>query len=241
MQRAQASARCLPARTKRCAATSHSYGPPNRRNTFSHLPMSCYHGEIGGRPARVPTFTAIERQVNAWDIPDFSESSGESRCGKQPLGKALPRRIWCLWRHAGDGPGNDLSIITISEQHGSRGDKVAGEVAHQLGFTLVTPVKIDEIIREKYQLSYSLSGQLPGAVPDGQTSKVFANLISAILTDLSVLNDLVVLESGGQFIFRAFPECAAREGHSLSRRARSQRHAGFGRVVRGGIGGTRGL
>jgi cytidylate kinase len=108
-------------------------------------------------------------------------------------------------RHARDGSGNGLSIITISEQHGSRGDEVAREVAHQLGFTLVTPAKIDEIIREKYQLSYSLSGLLPGAVPDGQTSKVFANLISAILTDLSVLNDLVVLESGGQFIFRAFP------------------------------------
>jgi hypothetical protein len=34
---------------------------------------------------------------------------------------------------------------------------------------------------------------------------VFANLISAILTDMAVLQDLVVLECGGQFIFRAFP------------------------------------
>lgn len=71
---------------------------------------------------------------------------------------------------------------------------VAREVAHQLGFTLVTPAKIDEIIREKYRLDYSLSGQLSGAPTDNRTSKVFANLIGAILTDMSVLNDLVVLE-----------------------------------------------
>ncbi len=82
---------------------------------------------------------------------------------------------------------------------------MAREVAHQLGFTLVTPAKIDDIIREKYRLDYSLSGQLSGTAPNSQTSKVFANLISAILTDMSVLNDLVVLEGGGQFIFRAFP------------------------------------
>ncbi len=110
-----------------------------------------------------------------------------------------------LRRRATDRPVYGLSIITISEQHGSRGDTIAREVAHQLGFTLVTPPKIDEIIREKYHLAYSLSGQASGTVPDGQTSKIFANLISAILTDLSVLNDIVVLESGGQFIFRAFP------------------------------------
>jgi hypothetical protein len=68
----------------------------------------------------------------------------------------------------------------------------------------VTPARVDEIIRERYQLDYTLSGRIEGTPPQTQ-SKVFANLISAILTDLAVLNDLVVLECGGQFIFRAFP------------------------------------
>jgi cytidylate kinase len=97
-----------------------------------------------------------------------------------------------------------LAIVTFSQQHGSRGDEIAKEVSHQLGFSLVTPARVDEIIRERYQLDYTLSGRIEGT-PRQIHSKVFANLISAILTDMAVLNDLVVLECGGQFIFRAFP------------------------------------
>jgi cytidylate kinase len=98
-----------------------------------------------------------------------------------------------------------LAIVTFSQQHGSRGEAIAREVAHRLGFNLVTPDKVDEIIRERYQLDYSLSGEISQTPRDHDNSKVFANLISAILTDLAVLNDVVVLECGGQFIFRAFP------------------------------------
>ncbi len=78
-------------------------------------------------------------------------------------------------------------------------------MAQRLGFALVTPAKVDEIIRERYQLDYSLSGEISQTPRENESSKVFANLISAILTDMAVLNDIVVLECGGQFIFRAFP------------------------------------
>ncbi len=98
-----------------------------------------------------------------------------------------------------------LAIITISHQYGTRGEILAAEIAQRLGFSLVTPARVDEIIRVRYQLDYSLSGEIGQAPREQQMSKVFANLISAILTDMAVLNDLVVLECGGQFIFRAFP------------------------------------
>ncbi len=98
-----------------------------------------------------------------------------------------------------------MAIVTVSQQHASRGEEIAQEVAHRLGFTLVTPSKVDEIIRERYQLDYSLSGEIAQTPRENDTSKVFANLISAILTDMAVLNDMIVLECGGQFIFRAFP------------------------------------
>lgn len=98
-----------------------------------------------------------------------------------------------------------MAIITFSQQHASGGDAIAREVAHRLGFTLVTPARVDEIIREKYQLEYSLSGEISQTPRENETSKLFANLISAILTDMAVLNDLTVLECGGQFIFRSFP------------------------------------
>ncbi len=98
-----------------------------------------------------------------------------------------------------------VAIITISHQYGSRGEIIAREAAHQLGFTLVTSQKVDEIIHERYQLDYSLSGVIDQTPREDRSGKVFANLISAILTDMAVLNDILVLECGGQFIFRAFP------------------------------------
>lgn len=106
---------------------------------------------------------------------------------------------------SGSSGQKSLAIITFSHQYGSRGETVAREVAHRLGFILVTPAKVEEIIRERYQLDYSLSGQAGDASHDNHTSKIFANLISAILADMAVLNDLVTLECGGQFIFRSFP------------------------------------
>lgn len=98
-----------------------------------------------------------------------------------------------------------MAIITISHQYGSRGESIAREVSHRLGFILVTPAKVEEIIRERYQLDYSLTGQTGETSHDSHTSKIFANLISAVLADMAVLNDLVTLECGGQFIFRSFP------------------------------------
>lgn len=98
-----------------------------------------------------------------------------------------------------------LAIVTFSQQHGSHGEAVSLEVAHRLGFNYITAAKVDEIIRERYQLEYSLSGEISQTPASHDNGKVFANLISAIMTDLAVLNDVVVLECGGQFIFRAFP------------------------------------
>ncbi len=98
-----------------------------------------------------------------------------------------------------------MAIITFSEQYASRGESIAREVAQRLGFTLVTPENVHETLRERYQLDYSLSGEISQTPRERETSKVFANLISATLTDMAVLNDLIVLECGGQFIFRAFP------------------------------------
>jgi hypothetical protein len=64
---------------------------------------------------------------------------------------------------------------------------------------------VDEVIRTRYHLDYSLSGDIGQTPRESGSSKLFANLISAILADMAVLEDLVVLECGGQFIFRAFP------------------------------------
>jgi hypothetical protein len=82
---------------------------------------------------------------------------------------------------------------------------LASELAQRLAFTLVTPDKVDEIIRGRYQLDYSLTGEISQTPREQGVSKLFANLISAILTDMAVLEDLIVFECGGQFIFRAFP------------------------------------
>ena len=98
-----------------------------------------------------------------------------------------------------------MAIITVSHQYGSRGGLIAGEVAHRLGFKLITTEKVDEIIKGRYQLDFSLSGAIDQTPREGKSSKVFANLISAILTEMAVLDDILVLECGGQFIFRAFP------------------------------------
>ena len=98
-----------------------------------------------------------------------------------------------------------MAIITVSYQYGSRGDIIAQGVAVHLGFSLVTPEKVNEIIHERYQLDYSLTGRIDQIPRGSESSKVFANLISAILTDMAVFNDLLLLECGGQFIFRAFP------------------------------------
>jgi cytidylate kinase len=101
--------------------------------------------------------------------------------------------------------GPNLAIITVSYQHGTRGEQLAAELAGRLGFALVKPDDVDEIIRNRYQMDYSLTGEI-SQTPNGQDSgKLFASLISAILTDMAVLRDLVVLECGGQFVFRAFP------------------------------------
>jgi cytidylate kinase len=98
-----------------------------------------------------------------------------------------------------------LAIVTLSYQHGSRGEDIAKEAAQRLGFSLITPAKVNEIIRERYQLDYSLTGEIGQTPREDHSSKVFANLISAVLTDIAVLNDVLVLECGGQFIFRAYP------------------------------------
>jgi cytidylate kinase len=98
-----------------------------------------------------------------------------------------------------------LAIVTISHQHGSRGEAIAAEVAARLGFQLVTPEKVDEVIHERYRLDLSLSGEIDQLPREIQASKIFASLISGILTDMALLQDLVVLECGGQFIFRSFP------------------------------------
>ncbi len=98
-----------------------------------------------------------------------------------------------------------MAIITISHQYGTRSEALASELAQRLAFSLVTPATVDEVIHSRYQLDYSLSGEIDLTPREHHKSKLFANLISAILTDRAVLEDVIVLECGGQFIFRAFP------------------------------------
>jgi cytidylate kinase len=98
-----------------------------------------------------------------------------------------------------------MAIVTISHQHGSRGELIARQVAARLGFDFVTPERVSEIIRDRYRLDYSLENEAAGTPHAKGSSKLFASLLSAILTDMAVLRDLVVFECGGQFIFRSFP------------------------------------
>jgi cytidylate kinase len=98
-----------------------------------------------------------------------------------------------------------MAIITVSSQYGSHGETIARETAAQLSFEMITPETVSGIMREKYQLDFSLTGEIALTPRERESGKLFANLISAILTDKAVLNNLVILESGGQFIFRSFP------------------------------------
>jgi cytidylate kinase len=98
-----------------------------------------------------------------------------------------------------------VAIITVSQQHGSLGDSIAREISERLGFSLVTEEKVDGVIREKYRLEYSPAGAIGETPRDAQTAKIFANIVSAVISDMAVLDDIVVLECGGQFVFRAFP------------------------------------
>jgi len=113
--------------------------------------------------------------------------------------------LWSLERRIRGNPKIPVSIITISQQHGSRGESVARDVCHQLGFILLTPDQVDEVVRERYQVRSSLTEEISRAPGDPKKPEMYANLLSAVLTDMAVLHDLVVLECGGQFIFRAFP------------------------------------
>jgi hypothetical protein len=64
---------------------------------------------------------------------------------------------------------------------------------------------VGRIVHEKYQLDLSLSGEIERKPREKELQRFLSDLISAILTDKSVLGDLVILECGGQFIFRSFP------------------------------------
>ncbi len=103
------------------------------------------------------------------------------------------------------GGGRKLAIITISYQPGSQGESIGQDLAGHLGYALITPDKVSEIIRERYQIDYSLRGEIDQTPREKESAKLFASLISAVLTDMAVLNHLIVLECGGQFIFRSFP------------------------------------
>lgn len=98
-----------------------------------------------------------------------------------------------------------MAIITISHQYGSGGETVGREVAVRLGFELITPERVSEIISERYQLDYSLKGEISHTPRERESGKLFSRLISAVLADMALLNHLVILECGGQFIFRSFP------------------------------------
>lgn len=98
-----------------------------------------------------------------------------------------------------------MAIITVSFQHGSGGDKIGQDVAERLGFSFITPEKMSEIIRSRYQLDYSLEGAITQTPRERESSKLFAGLISAVLTEMALFHPLLILECGGQFIFRSFP------------------------------------
>ncbi len=95
-----------------------------------------------------------------------------------------------------------MAIITVSYQYGSRGEIIGREVAARLGFDFITPERLSETIHERYQIDYSLKGEINHT---RESSKLVAGLISAVLTDMALFNHLLILECGGQFIFRSFP------------------------------------
>ena len=98
-----------------------------------------------------------------------------------------------------------MAIVTVSYQYGSRGKIIGQNVAEHLGFAFITPEKVSEIIRDRYQLDYSLQGEINQTPREAESSKLFAGLISAVLTDMAVFGHLLILECGGQFIFRSYP------------------------------------
>jgi cytidylate kinase len=103
----------------------------------------------------------------------------------------------------GDDPANwaPSSLTSAAFQH-LTGEGGPGQ---GLGFKFITAETVEQTISERYQLDYSLTGDISRVPKDSHTSKVFANIISATLSDMAVLDDVVVLECGSQFIFRSFP------------------------------------
>ncbi|NJD67296.1 MAG: hypothetical protein C3F12_10255 [Candidatus Methylomirabilota bacterium] len=102
-----------------------------------------------------------------------------------------------------------MAIITISRQIGSGGDEIAARLAAELGFTLVDHALLVELLKAQH-----LSQSDVEAVDEEERSttsaqspadQVYVDLLPAFITNLATEKDLVVLDCGGQCVFRGFP------------------------------------
>ncbi len=99
-----------------------------------------------------------------------------------------------------------MAIVTVSRQFGSRGDSIARELARRTGFRLVTRGTAEQIMRGRYDVQPpALAGENQNGEKDGRAAaeiNVYADLLAAVVADLAMRENLVLVGRGGQFLFR---------------------------------------
>ena len=114
-----------------------------------------------------------------------------------------------------------MAILTLSRQLGSRGEGVARELARCTGFRLLTREVVEQQMRERCGMepaAFATELDQSGADgPDGNGNvngrraavlNLYADLVTTVLAELAMAEDLVLLGLGGQFLFGE-TSCAA--------------------------------
>ena len=103
-----------------------------------------------------------------------------------------------------------MAILTVSRQFGGRGDDIGRELARRTGFRLVTR----EIVEQEMHARRGMQPPVLGAEsvePDASGNangrlaaelNHYADLVASVVADLATAEDLVLVELGGQFLFR---------------------------------------
>ena len=114
-----------------------------------------------------------------------------------------------------------MAILTVSGQFGSRGEDIARELARRTGFRLLTREVVEQQMRELCDMeppALATECEQSGANgPDANGNangrlaaelNLYANLVTIVVADLATAEDFVLVELGGQCLFRE-AYCAA--------------------------------
>jgi cytidylate kinase len=105
-----------------------------------------------------------------------------------------------------------MSLITITQNYGSDGTEVAGQVAQTLGWKLFDDRRLQELIQKRGiapEEVNQLDEKAPGywAVFFKSRPQVFLNVLESVIYDVAHTGDGVILGHGSQVLLRSF-DCA---------------------------------